>query len=490
MSPPRLSPATAAAAHADVVQPRYDRARLRPGIVHLGLGAFFRAHGALYTEDVLAPDPDPWGIIGVSLQRPDQRDRLAPQGGLYVARECEADAPLSRIVGSVLGVLVAPEDPGAVLAAMTAPETAIVSLTVTEKAYCLDPATGRLDAAHPAIIRDLANPLAPRTAIGLLAAALARRRAAGRAPFTVLCCDNLMGNGRLLAGLVQDFAALSDDRLARWIAGNATFPATMVDRIVPATTAEDIAAVELATGLHDAAPVLHERFRQWVIEDRFVGARPPWERAGAELVSDVAPYEHMKLRMLNASHSALAYLGYLAGHATIAEAVADPALAGYLRRLWAEITPMLPALPGVSLDGYAETLLTRYGNPAIRHRTWQIAMDGSQKLRVRLLPTIHERLQRGLPVPCLALAVAGWLRYAGGIDERGGAIEVRDPLAGELRAALEAAGAEPAAKVRAALGFAAIFGAELPAEARFVAALTDAYAALLRLGTRAAAQTL
>jgi fructuronate reductase len=490
VSSPRLSPATAARAPASVAQPHYDRARLRPGIVHLGLGAFFRAHGVLYTEDVLAEDPAPWGIIGVSLQRPDQRDRLAPQGCLYTATECEADAPQTRIVGSVLGVLVAPEDPQAVLAAMAAPETRIVSLTVTEKGYCLDPATGRLDPSHPDIAYDLAHPGAPRSAVGLITAALARRRDAGLAPFTAVCCDNLMANGPLLAGLVQDFAALTDDHLAQWIARNAAFPATMVDRIVPATTPADIAMVEAVIGLHDAAPVLHERFRQWVIEDRFVdGHRPPWEHAGAELVADVAPYEHMKLRMLNASHSALAYLGYLAGHETIAEAVADPAMAAYLPRLWAEIAPMIPPPPGVSLAAYAEALLARYANPAIRHRTWQIAMDGSQKLPVRLLPTIRERLARGLASPCLSLAVAAWLRYAGGADERGAPIDVRDPLAAPLRAALDAAGPEPAARVAAALTFPAIFGTDLPAEPRFAAAVTDAYTRLRHLGARAAALT-
>jgi len=485
---PHLTPATAARASIGVALPRYDRARLRPGIVHLGLGAFFRAHGALYIEDILGTDPAPWGIVGVSLQRPDQRDRLAPQGCLYTAREREPEAPQTRIVGSVLGVLVAPEAPQAVLAAMAAEETRIVSLTVTEKGYCLAPATGRLDAAHPDIRHDLAHPAAPRSAVGLIAAALGRRRAAGLAPFTVLCCDNLMGNGALLAGLVREFAALSDDGLAQWIERNAAFPATMVDRIVPATTSADVAAVAAELGLHDAAPVLHERFRQWVIEDRFVdGHRPPWERAGAELVGDVAPYEHMKLRMLNASHSALAYLGYLGGHETIADAVADPTLAAYLRRLWAEIAPMVPPPPGVSLAAYAEALLRRYANPTIRHRTWQIAMDGSQKLPVRLLPTIRERLRQGLPLPCLALAVAAWIRYAGGTDERGVAIDVRDPLAGALRGALDAAGATPAARVAAALGFAAIFGADLPADAGFVAAVTDAYDALLRHGARAAA---
>ena len=467
--------------------PSYDRRGLAAGIVHLGLGAFVRGHLACYTDDVLAIEPGPWGIAGVSLKRPDQRDRLLPQDGLYSTLQRDGSGTRARVIGCLRRTIVAPEAPAALLAAMASTSCRIVSLTVTEKGYCHDPATGRLDLDHPDIRHDLQHPDQPRTAVGLIAAALQARRVAGIAPFTVLCCDNLPHNGRLLAGLVRDFAAiLAQDGLASWIEAGVAFPSTMVDRIVPAMIADDVADAAAALGLHDAAPVSHEPFRQWVIEDRFGSTgRPAWEKAGAQIVSDVAPYEHMKLRLLNGAHSALAYLGYLAGHETIPDVAADPAFRLYAQALWREIIPVVPALPGVDLHGYAATLLARFENPAIRHRTWQIAMDGSQKLPQRLLSTMRERLAAGLPVPCLALALAGWVRYVGGVDETGRAIDVRDPLAARLRAVLDRSGPEPGSRVAAVLGMEAVFGADLPQSPPFAAAVTQAYAALLANGARA-----
>jgi fructuronate reductase len=469
--------------------PAYDRAALPAGIVHLGLGAFVRAHMATYTDDLLAIEPGPWGITGVSLQRPDQRDRLAPQGGLYTALQRDGVGVTARIVGCIRTTLVAPEGPAGLLATMAEPDCRIVSLTVTEKGYCHDPATGRLDVRHPDIRHDLEDTAAPRSAVGLIVAALQRRRAAGLAPFTVLCCDNLPHNGALVAALVRDFAALHDDRLAAWIESDAAFPSTMVDRIVPATTDADIEAAAEATGLADAAPVSHEPFRQWVIEDRFVArTRPAWDNVGAQFVTDVAPYEHMKLRLLNAAHSALAYLGYLAGHETIADAVGDDSLHHYVDALWhQEIIPVVPPPAGVDLNGYAAALLARFANPAVRHRTWQIAMDGSQKLPQRLLSTIRERLTQNRPFPRLALAVAAWIRYVGGVDEAGRAIDVRDPLAAQLQATLSAAGSDPAARVTAILATKAVFGTDLPHSAVFAAAVTQAYTLLRDKGARAAA---
>ena len=485
----RLSPATLGKIRPGVALPGYDRTQLRPGIVHLGLGAFARAHLAEYTDDLLARQPGDWGIIGVSLKRPDQRDRLAPQGGLYTAVQRDGAQVSARIIGCLRAVLVAPEDPGAVVAAMADPACHIVSLTVTEKGYCHDPATGRLDPGHPDILHDLAHPDAPRSAIGLITAALARRRQAGRPPFTVLCCDNLPHNGALLAGLVADFAGRADPALAAWIAAHGAFPSTMVDRIVPAATDADLAAAAALTGLADAAPVSHEPFRQWVIEDRFVsGRRPAWESVGAQLVADVAPYEHMKLRLLNGAHSALAYLGYLAGHETIADTIADPCLARYVAHLWRdEIIPVVPAPPGVVLADYADQLRARFANTAIRHRTWQIAMDGSQKLPQRLLSTIRERLARGLPIPALALAVAAWIRYVGGTDEAGQPIDVRDPMAGELQTLLRQAGPDPEAQVHAMIGVRAVFGTDLAQSESFVAAITEAARRLKAMGARQAA---
>ncbi|ONG59164.1 mannitol dehydrogenase [Pseudoroseomonas deserti] len=490
MTLPRLSAALLAAVPPSpkVARPGYDRAALRPAIVHLGLGAFFRAHGVLYTEDVLNLQGGDWGVIGVSLQRPDQRDRLAPQDGLYTTMERGPAGLHARIVGALLGVLVAPEDPAAVLARLADAQTRIVSLTVTEKGYCHDPASGRLRLDHADIAHDLAQPDAPRSAVGFLAHALSRRRAAGIAPFTVLCCDNLPHNGALLAGLVQEFCRVQDGDLADWVAREVRFPSTMVDRIVPALAEADHAAAEAATGFADAAPVGHEPFRQWVVEDRFGPlGRPAWESVGAQLTHDVAPFEHMKLRLLNGAHSALAYLGYLAGHQTIVEAVQDPVLRGYLQRFWAEARPMVPPPPGQDLGDYTDALLERFANPAIRHRTWQIAMDGSQKLPQRLLATARERLAAGLPIPAIALAVAAWARYVGGVDEAGTPIDVRDPMAAELRAALNAAGEDPAARIAALLRLTEVFGQDLPGMPRFVAAVTEAYRALLQDGARAAA---
>jgi fructuronate reductase len=489
---PRLSAATLGRLPAAVAVPRYDRRRLRPGIVHLGLGAFFRAHGALYTEDVIDPAAPDWGIVGASLRKPDQRDRLAPQDGLYVALERGGGPIAPRVVGNLSGVIVAAEDPSALLARLVAPETRIVSLTVTEKGYCHDPATGALQHDHPDILHDLAHPDRPRSAIGFLVAALAARRKAGLAPVTPLSCDNLPHNGRLLHGLLVQYAALGDDALSGWIAREVPCPATMVDRIVPAVTEADIADALAATGFCDAAPVSHEPFRQWVIEDRFVdGQRPPWQRAGAELVGDVAPYETMKLRLLNGAHSALAYLGFLGGCETIGDAVADRGLSGLVARLWREeIIPVLTAPPGVDLVGYTDALVARFANPAVRHCTWQIAMDGSQKLPQRLLDTVRQRRAAGLAYPCLALVVAAWIRYVGGVGERGETIDVRDPLGSDLRAALDAAGNDPEARVGAALGFEAVFGADLGRDKAFLAAVSAAYRELLRLGALRAAAAL
>lgn len=467
---------------------RRNGAAPRVGIVHLGLGAFFRAHGAMFIQEAMQISGGDWGILGVSLQRPDMRDALAPQGGVFTALELGPRGEVPRLVTSISGVLVAPESPDAVLKAMADPAVKIVSLTVTEKGYCHEPATGRLNLAHPDIAHDLAQPL-PRSAPGFLVRALALRFAAGDAPFTVLCCDNLPGNGHLLRGLVLDMARRIDPALAYWIAAHGRFPATMVDRIVPATTSDVMARVAALTGHADAAPVQHEPFRQWVIEDDFVrGDRPDLGAVGVELVADVTVHEHMKLRMLNGTHSALAYLGYLAGHDTIADTMADPVFAAFVRRLWAQdIIPAVAAPQGVDLHAYAARLFDRYANPGIRHRTWQIAMDGSQKLPQRLLGTLAQNLATGRACPGLVTAVAAWMRYVGGVDERGAPIDVRDPLSAALRAASDVA-TTPAQKVAALLAFDTVFPADLAAALQDD--ITAAYASLAQFGARATLETL
>ncbi|MFV0385095.1 mannitol dehydrogenase family protein [Paracoccus sp. (in: a-proteobacteria)] len=453
------------------------------GIVHLGLGAFFRAHGATYIAQAMEQQGGDWGITGVSLQSPGTRNRLRPQGWAYTALELGPDGETPQVITVLRDVLVAPENPQAVLDAMAAPTVHIVSLTVTEKGYCHQPSTGRLNCDHPDIRHDLTSPL-PKSAPGFLVRALAARRAAGLPPFTVLCCDNLPENGQVVRGVVLELARLIDPALADWIAEHGAFPSTMVDRIVPATTPADLDRAEATTGWRDEAPVLHEPFRQWVIEDSFCGPRPALQTVGAQMVGDVTPFEHMKLRMLNGTHSALAYLGYLAGYETIADTIADPAFSTLVRRLWRdEIIPALTPPPGEDLAAYADALHARYANPAIRHRTWQIAMDGSQKLPQRILGTITENRACGRAVPGLTLAVAAWMRYVSGRDEKGGTIDVRDPLAPHLSALWHE---DPALTVAGFLALAEIFPPALRDDPGFASDLTTALSTLLRQGAKAA----
>ncbi|MEO1909173.1 MAG: mannitol dehydrogenase family protein [Paracoccus sp. (in: a-proteobacteria)] len=455
------------------------------GIVHLGLGAFFRAHGAIYVDQAMQAGGGDWGIIGVSLKSPGTRDRLRPQGWAYTAVELAPDGERPQVVTILRDVLVAPEDPQAVLDAMADPAIRIVSLTVTEKGYCHEPSSGRLNRDHPDIRHDLDDPL-PRSAPGFLVRALELRRAAGVAPFTVLCCDNLPENGHVLRGVVLELAGLIDPELADWIGAEGRFPSTMVDRIVPATSPEDLDQVARLTGLRDEAPVMHEPFRQWVVEDDFVGGdRPDLGTVGVQLVADVTPYEHMKLRMLNGTHSSLAYLGYLGGHQTIAETVGDPVFSAFVRKLWRnEIIPALTPPPGEDLAAYADALHDRYANPAIRHRTWQIAMDGSQKLPQRILGTIAEGRAAGRAVPGLTLAVAAWMRYVSGVDLAGAAIEVKDPMADRLAALWRD---DPAETVAGFLALEQVFPAALRADAGFARDLTTALTALCDKGAAQAA---
>jgi fructuronate reductase len=484
----RLSKANLGRLPHDIRRPAYDRSRVTAGIVHLGIGAFHRAHQAVVIDDLLAADASDWGIVGASLRSPDTRDALAPQDGLYTLAVRSGEGTDHRVIGSVLATDVARENPGHLIARLANPATRIVSLTVTEKGYCHTPRTGDLDEAHPDIVHDLHNPGTPRSAIGFLVAALARRRIAGEAPFTVLSCDNLAANGRTVGRIVTQFAGLRSHNLAKWIEAEVAFPSTMVDRIVPETTDADRAAVSAALGMTDAWPVITEPFTQWIVEDRFPAGRPDFAAAGVQLVSDVTPFEHMKLRLLNASHSALAYLGYLSGFETIADAMTDAHFAAFARQVMQDAAPTLAMPEGTDLAAYGVSLLHRFSNPALRHRTWQIAMDGSQKLPQRLLATMQDRLRLGLPIKTHALAVAGWMRYVTGIDEQGHAIDVRDPLAAKLKAIAESTGPVADKLARALLEIDSIFGA-LGADPRMRSAVTEALAKLYRLGAREAVQT-
>ena len=482
----RLSDATLERLPGDIVRPRYDRGALASGIVHLGVGAFQRAHQSMYTEAAIAAGDARWGILGASLRSPTVRDALKPQDGLYTLAVRGADGERLQVIGALRDVLVAPEDPAALLRAMCDPAVAIVTLTVTEKGYCHDPATGALDEAHPDIVHDLAAPDVPRSVPGFLVEALRRRRAAGGHAFTVLCCDNLPHNGLTVRTIVTRFAALRDRDAAGYIANEVAFPSTMVDRITPATTDEDRRAISVRLGVEDAAPVVTEPFTQWVIEDRFPLGRPDWALAGAEFVTDVAPYENMKLRLLNGSHSTLAYLGYLAGYETVADTMRDPDYRRLAEGVMDDAATTLTMPAGADVAAYKRALLERYANPALRHRTWQICMDGSQKLPQRLLGSIRDRLAAGLAVDRLVMGVAGWMRYVTGIDERGKPIDVRDPLVGRLKALADQAGMVAERLAPALLGVQEVFGPELGHDPRFRAAVTSALALIIARGARAA----
>ncbi|UCI30559.1 mannitol dehydrogenase family protein [Mesorhizobium sp. B4-1-4] len=440
----RLSGKTVQALPAAVATPSYDRARVVTGIVHLGVGAFHRAHQAAYVDDCLAAGETDWGITGVSLRSADTRDALAPQDGLYTLAIRGSGGERLRVIGSIGSMLVAPEDPEAVLAALTDPRTRIVTLTITEKAY-LRAAGGGLDTAHSEIAHDLRNPRMPKTAHGFLAEALARRRAAGTPPFTVLCCDNLPANGATLHRLLTEFATLRDARLgstdepslAFHIADEVAFPSSMVDRIVPATTDADRARISGELGVEDAWPVMTEPFRQWVVEDKFPAGRPAWEKFGVTMVGDVRPFEDMKLRLLNGAHSAIAYLGLLSGHATVDRAFADPAIRSFVDALWAEAIPTLPTDAGLDTSAYTAQLAERFSNTALAHRTAQIANDGSQKLPQRIIASAIERLHAGAAPDHLALVIAAWIAAC---EARGKTLpeaHFTDPLDAPLTALLD-----------------------------------------------------
>jgi fructuronate reductase len=481
---PRLSPETLPQAAPGTKLPAYKRGAVRPGIVHLGIGAFHRAHMAHYIDDLLADDPY-WGIVGASLRRPDTKEALDPQGGLYTLALRSEKGTRARILGSILEVIDATKNLEALLEQMAHEDIRIVSLTVTEKGYCHDPSTGELDEKHPDIVHDLDNPMEPRSAPGIIVEALARRFQRDLDPFAVMSCDNLPSNGATTRKIVVRLATLRDPELGDRIESEVVFPSTMVDRIVPATTDADRAEVAKLTGLEDAWPVVTEPFSQFVIENRFPGGRPNFEVAGAEMVADVEPFERMKLRMLNGSHSSLAYLGYLAGYEYVAQAIADPAFKAFIHDLMTEEVMPTLGMDGKALETYRDRLLRRFANPALNHRLWQIAMDGSQKLPQRLLGTIRGRLRGSHGIDRLSLGVAAWMRYVTGIDEKGGAIEVRDPLAERLRKIADGAERDPDKLADGMLRVSEVFGDDLPREKMFRDAVAGHLASLFGKGSLA-----
>ncbi|WP_301101674.1 mannitol dehydrogenase family protein [Propionivibrio sp.] len=472
----RLSEKSLSQLPASVARPAFDRSKVIGSIVHLGIGAFHRAHQAMFTDAVLASGDLAWGIVGAGVVSADMKNALGPQDFLYALAEMGADSENVRVIGSIVGVFGGVEDADSLLAKMSDISTRIVSITVTEKGYYLDPATGKLQLQAPAIAADLAAPETPKTILGLIVQALKNRKAAGILPFTVLSCDNLPNNGKLAKAAVLAFAREVDADLALWIKTNVCFPCTMVDRITPATTDADRAHVAEVLGLDDAWPVVTEQFVQWVIEDQFTMGRPDWTVGGAIFSDEIERWENMKLRCLNGAHSTLAYLGQLTGRETVADAMQLPLITVILDPLWVEIRNVLDAPKGVNPAEYVESLKQRFRNPALKHRTAQIASDGSQKLPQRLLAPLRDRLDKGLSSPMIATAIAAWMHYAVKMaytPDDG----FNDPLAVDILARARLSTDAPSI-VDHLLALDKIFGLDLPANADFRALLIEKFVEL------------
>lgn len=462
--------------------PVFDASRVTPGIVHIGLGGFHRAHMARYTHDLMGEDDAAlaWGIRGAGLRASDGPllSALAAQDGLYTLVEREGDIENRVVIASLVETIDASASTDALLAAIDDPATRIVSMTVTENGYHLDRATKKLDIDSRDVQADIADPAHPRTAPGVLVEGYARRRAANAPAFTALSCDNIQHNGNVLKAAVLALAARRDPALAEWIEANASFPNTMVDRITPVPTDEQIAAFDVETGLGDKAALFAELFRQWVVEDDFVAGRPAWEKVGAQFVPDVTPYEFMKLRLLNGSHLAIAGLGQLAGYDLIGEAIDDALIRRYMQALMDKETgPTLMPVEGIDLDEYKATLITRFANPAIKDTTQRVNTDAPVNV---LVDPIRDRLAADQPIDLLALGLAAWCRRVSGEGEGGDAITVVHPLAEELAAKAKQGGSDPTP----ILSIRALFG-DLGQDERLVKAVGGWLASLYERGTRA-----
>lgn len=467
----RLNEATLSRLPAGIARPEYLRNRVGIGVVHFGPGAFHRAHQAWFLERLLAHDRR-WGICAVSLRNPDVRDALAAQDNLYTL--AIHDRAISHeVIGSIRELLVAPENPETVLARLSAPSTHVVTVTVTEKGYCLG-ADGTLDFSHANIRHDLSNRNAPESIVGFLCEALRRRRAASISPFAVVSCDNLVDNGAKLAHATVQFAQVTDADLARWIEGEVFFPRTMVDSITPATTEQLRASVSLKLGVEDRWPVQREAFAQWVIEEGFRCETPDWQRAGAVLTNDVAAYDRAKLRLVNGAHSTLAYVGLLAGYRTVCEAMNDESLAHLVRTVMTEdILPSLKAPRGLDLAAYVASILTRFRNPNMQHHLAQIAWDGSQKLPLRILGTVRDALAAGRAVDRLCLPLAAWMHFVRRAALRGETLN--DPLAGTLLQTGRACTGNGATDVPLFLAIDSVFPGDLRTDRRFTQPLAQVY---------------
>lgn len=467
--------------------PAYARAGVTPGILHLGVGAFHRAHQAVYVDDILAAGDTRWGIVGASLRSQSVPDQLNPQQGLYSLMVRSAGADDVRIIGAIDRVLHAPTEREALLDWIADPRIRVVTLTITEKGYCHDPATGNLLADHPGVIADLADASESVTALGYLCAGLQRRKARGAGPVTLLSCDNLPSNGKTLAKVLTQFARDYDPQLAEWLNDNVSFPSSMIDRIVPATRAEDYQQYAEMAGFDDQGLVVTEPFTQWVVEDNFIAGRPAFESVGVQMVADVEAYEDIKLRCLNGAHSLLAYSGYLAGCKTIAETMTQPAFQQLLTAFWRdEVTPQVEVPEGFDLQAYQQQLAQRFKNPALKHTTWQIAMDGSQKIPQRWLATLRGQLSGTGSVRWLSFGLACWMRYVAGVDESGETIDVQDPLAKTLAQIASTHSEDTRAWVSAILSVTSVFGEDLHTNHRLQVSVADWLVAMRSQGTLAA----
>ncbi len=478
-----LSDSTLGELAAEVTRPMYDRKRTFPGLVHIGAGGFNRSHLAVYLDDLLERgEAMRWGEFGVGLLPPDKaiHEGLKAQDYLYSLMALEAGDESLRVIGSLCGHLYAPEAHEGVLERMVSAECAIVSLTVTEGGYFED-ASGRFVEENPDIRHDLEHRASPQTWLGYVAEAADRRMKYGRAPFTLMSCDNVHGNGAVARKSLLAFAALRSDVLHNWIEANVAFPSSMVDRITPRTTDENRAMIAEKFGVMDRVPVVAEGFRQWVLEDTFVAGRPAFEKAGVQMTGDVAPFEKMKMRILNGGHLSLAFLGDLLGHTWVLEAAADEQLRRVLIEFMAEVRPTVPPLPGIDLEDYSNTVLRRFTNPAIRDQVTRICSEGCAKYTKYLAPSLADLLAQGRPARMMALVLAGWLYYQRGVDEQGRAMTMEDAQIGMLKEFVEGGCKE----ARLALAVRPLFGDLATAYPQFVAAVQANLDSMRARGVRA-----
>ena len=478
-TPTALSDATLHDLPEAVSVPGYDRSALTPSVVHIGVGGFHRAHQAVYLDELARQGETGWGLVGVGLRSPQMGEVMSAQDNLYTVVE-RGDVDRAHVVGVVTRYLFAPEDPEAVLATLADERTRLVTMTITGTGYRIDSHTGEFDADDEDVQADLREPAQPRTVFGYLVEALDRRRRADLPPFTLLSCDNMQHNGSAARTAIVSFARLRDAELADWIEENVSFPSSMVDRITPNTSPEDRDEIAAETGVDDRWPVITEPFTQWIVEDDFCNGRPPLDRVGVQFVEDVSPYETMKTRLLNAGHTALAYLGILAGFSTIDEVLADEVFRAYFEHLMAdEVAPLLPPVPGIDLDAYQKSLVERFSNPRLGDQLSRLGRRGSTKMPNYVFPSVIAALDADGPHQLLLLGVAGWMRFLRGYDYAGAEVQVDGPLAERLVELAREGQEEP----ETLMSEKTVFG-ELADEVAFVSGVEVALRALEEQGPR------